>query len=156
MRPGTALLGLPYKPLFSDLPGAGTPSAPLRVIPAAYVTATSGTGLVHTAPAHGAEDYAAFRALSLLSPAAPLICHVDDAGAFDAGVLEVVGAEGRGLVGQAVLGDGGRAMAALLKRVGVLVKAQRIKHRYPYDWKTKQPIIMRCVSPCAAVAGGVS
>lgn len=46
------------------------------------------------------------------------------------------------MVGKEVLGDGGKAIVGLLKDLGVLKKVQRIKHRYPYDWKTDKPIIV--------------
>lgn len=73
-----------------------------------------------------------------------MLCHVDDSGKFDAGVAEVVGAErAETLVGQEVLKGGGKAAVELLKEVGALLKIQRVKHRYPYDWKTKEPIIVR-------------
>lgn len=123
------------------------PSKPLKIIPATHVTADSGTGLVHCAPGHGAEDYNAFRALGLLSSGQPITCHVGEGGKFTPGVVSVVGeAAGEKLVGQEVLQDGSKAVVELLKELGCLVKIKRIKHRYPYDWKTDQPIIVTCVS----------
>lgn len=143
---GFDLLNASYLPIFSTLPNAPVPSAPLRILHAPHVTADSGTGLVHCAPAHGAEDYAAFRGQGLLPPGARMLCHVDDTGAFSADVEEVVGKDRAGtLLGKEVLKDGGRAAVELLKEVGALVKVQRVKHRYPYDWKTNEPIIVRYV-----------
>ena len=46
------------------------------------------------------------------------------------------------MVGREVLDEGGKAMVSLLKELGVLRKIQRIKHRYPYDWKTDKPVIV--------------
>jgi isoleucyl-tRNA synthetase len=141
--PGTDLVGLEYHPIFSSITPGSTPAAPLRVFAASYVTASSGTGLVHTAPAHGAEDYATFRNLGLLSKEKGMICHVDDDGCFDTGVKDVLGDKGDQLIGKEVLDTGSRTIIGLLKEADALLKIKRIKHKYPYDWKTKKPVIMR-------------
>jgi isoleucyl-tRNA synthetase len=130
-----------YTPIFSPLlPG----SAPLKIISAPHVTSESGTGLVHCAPAHGAEDYQAFLALGLISSANNMVCHVDKEGKFTTDVMEVVGKRAESLIGQEVLIGGSKAVVDLLQSIGALVKIQRIKHRYPYDWKTNKPIIVTC------------
>jgi isoleucyl-tRNA synthetase len=144
--PGTDLVGLDYHPLFSSLPSSKRPSAPLRILSASYVTASSGTGLVHLAPAHGGEDYATFRSLNLPAGKKTMLCHVDDKGRFTTGVHDVLGEKGEHLVGQDVLDNGSKTVVALLKEAGALLKIKRIKHKYPYDWKTKEPIIMRCAA----------
>lgn len=101
---------------------------------------------MHCAPAHGGEDYQAFLALNLLSSSNPMICHVNAEGKFTAEVANVVGdTAAASLVGQEVLTKGSKAVVELLKGNGSLVKIQLIKHRYPYDWKTNEPIIMTCV-----------
>jgi len=138
------LVGLLYKPVFT----ASTHL--LKIIHAPHVTALSGTGLVHCAPAHGAEDYDAFRALGLLSLTAntsnSLLCHVNSKGQFTHDVADVVGSEfAKRLAGKDVLGDGNKEMVMLLKDMEKIVKIERIKHRYPYDWKTNEPIIVTWV-----------
>ena len=45
-----------------------------------------------------------------------------------------------------MLGDGGRAVVELLKGIGAVMKVKRIKHRYPYDWKSDKPVIIMYVS----------
>jgi isoleucyl-tRNA synthetase len=138
---GTDLVGAQYRSLFSPIPGSKT--TPLEIIAASHVTSESGSGLVHCAPAHGAEDYLAFRALGLLQGSTDIICHVDDAGKFSSDVADVVGEEAAQLlVGQEVLKGGSKAIVGLLESTGSLVKIQKIKHRYPYDWKTGEPIIV--------------
>ncbi|KAF9559444.1 isoleucyl-tRNA synthetase [Agrocybe pediades] len=142
---GKDLIGATYKPIFSFS------SQPLKVIHAPHVTSLSGTGLVHCAPAHGAEDYEAFRSLDLLPPSTSttsnLICHVDGQGKYTPEVAEVVGPVlAERLVGKEVLGDGNKEMVMLLKEAQKIVKIQRIKHRYPYDWKTDKPIIVTATS----------
>ncbi|KAJ7096704.1 tRNA synthetases class I-domain-containing protein [Mycena belliarum] len=137
---GSELVGASYIPIFAPL----CPNLPtLKIIAASHVTAASGTGLVHTAPAHGADDYSAFRALGLSNE---IVCHVGGAGEFTSAVVDTVGEAGKILVGEGVLDSGSRKVVDLLKEVGALVKIQRIKHRYPYDWRTNQPIIMTSTS----------
>lgn len=143
---GSDLVGLAYRPLF---PNSGVQSVQYKIIPAPHVTSASGTGLVHCAPAHGAEDYNAFRALGLLPRSAEILCHVDLAGKFTDGITQVLGEEcGRALVGLEVLYRGGKAMVEVLRTLdgangnGRLVKEEKVKHRYPYDWKTGKPVIV--------------
>ncbi|TFK41606.1 tRNA synthetases class I-domain-containing protein [Crucibulum laeve] len=141
---GSELLGASYLPIFTPL---SLSSTPLKILPASHVTSESGTGLVHCAPAHGAEDYNVFRALGLISSSHTMICHVNDAGKFSSDVADVVGeAAAQKLIGQEVLGNGSKAIVELLKEIGCLVKIKRIKHRYPYDWKTSKPIIVTATS----------
>ncbi|EDR09531.1 uncharacterized protein LACBIDRAFT_318681 [Laccaria bicolor S238N-H82] len=141
---GSELIDLRYTAIFSKLVPA---SEPLKIISASHVTAESGTGLVHCAPAHGAEDYHAFLSLGLISTSHNIICHVDKEGQFNRNVADVVGDDAAGkLVGRAVLTDGSRAVVELLREMGSLVKIQRVKHRYPYDWKTNEPIIVTATS----------
>ncbi|KAF8157025.1 tRNA synthetases class I-domain-containing protein [Crassisporium funariophilum] len=144
---GSDLVGISYKPIFPSPPPSSSSSPLLKIIPASHVTALSGTGLVHCAPSHGAEDYAAFRSLGLISSSLQMICHVDHRGAFTPDIAEVVGEEAaKKLVGKEVLGEGNKEMVGLLKELGSVVKVERLKHRYPYDWKTKEPIIVTATS----------
>jgi len=96
-----------------------------------YITTESGTGLVHTAPGHGVEDYQTGLkyGLELLSP-------VDDAGKFTAEA-------GEDLVGKSVLSDGNDAVIEMMKAAGALLKVEPYGHKYPYDWRTKKPTIFR-------------
>ena len=150
--PGSDLVGATYRPIFASLHESYVTSPSLPVIASAHVTNDSGTGLVHCAPAHGAEDYAIMQSLGLISssptptPAADssrtIVCHVNGLGQFTEDVADVVGKEAASeLVAKDVLGDGGRAIVALLTKIGALRKVQRFKHRYPYDWKTDKPVI---------------
>ncbi len=101
------------------------------VIGGDYINTLSGTGLVHTAPGHGLDDYATGMKHGL-----PLLSPVDDAGKF---TIEA-GAE---FVGLDVLGDGNTAVISSLKARGVLIKELLYTHKYPYDWRTKKPTIVR-------------
>ncbi|KAF8630473.1 hypothetical protein AX15_002904 [Amanita polypyramis BW_CC] len=143
--PGAELVGLSYVPLFNSK--TGTTTTTMEVIPASHVTAESGTGLVHCAPAHGVEDYIAFRCLGHLSNMDDMICHVDSEGKFSKDVAAVVGLEAtRLLLGREVLAEGGKAIVEMLREMGHLVKIKRTKHRYPYDWRTNKPIIVMATS----------
>ncbi|KAG2137399.1 tRNA synthetases class I-domain-containing protein [Suillus bovinus] len=151
---GADLVGAQFRSVFSSIHPSGSMSA--KIIAAAHVTSESGSGLVHCAPAHGAEDYLAFRSLGLLQGPTDIICHVDDAGKFSPDVAHVVGEEAaQTLVGQEVLKGGNKAIVNLLESTGSLVKVQRIKHRYPYDWKTGEPIIVTATSQWFANLDGI-
>ena len=137
---GTDLIDLSYVPIFNS---KAQSTMAMKIIPASHVTADSGTGLVHCAPAHGAEDYMAFRSLGLISNLENMICHVNADGNFTKDVASVVGQKAAMLLlGQQVLGEGGRAIVEMLKKMERLVKVKRTKHRYPYDWRTDKPIIV--------------
>jgi isoleucyl-tRNA synthetase len=106
-----------------------------------YVTTESGTGLVHTAPGHGQEDYIVGQryGLSILAP-------VDDNGNFtqEAGLF----------AGLNVLGDGNKAVINALQEVGCLLKEEAYQHKYPYDWRTKKPTIFRATEQWFASVEG--
>ncbi|KAI0065258.1 isoleucyl-tRNA synthetase [Artomyces pyxidatus] len=152
---GSDLVGSSYKPLFSLVAPSST-ATPLHIIPSTHVTPDSGTGLVHCAPAHGVEDYNVCRSLNLITSENNIVCHVGEKGEFTEKVIDVVGPEsGKLLVGKKVLNDGSRAIVGLLQQLGVLIKTQRIKHRYPYDWKTDKPVIVTSTSQWFANLDGI-
>ncbi len=103
------------------------------VLTADFVTMDSGTGAVHIAPGHGADDYALGMAknLAILSP-------VDDHGRFtdEAGLPK--------LTGKYVF-DANRDIVELLRERGMLIAEQTFHHSYPYCWRSKTPIIFRNV-----------
>ncbi|PBK70887.1 isoleucyl-tRNA synthetase [Armillaria solidipes] len=137
---GSNLIGAYCKPIFSH-------GSSKRIIRASHVTSESGTGLVHCAPAHGVEDYNTFRDQGLLAGTESMLCHVGCEGEFKADVADVVGDTAtQSLVGKSVLEDGSRAVVNLLKETNNLVKIERFKHKYPYDWRTDKPIIVTATS----------
>ena len=132
---GEMLLGTTYKhPLYdrvSEVVGGGD-----------YITTESGTGLVHTAPGHGQEDYQTGLkyGLELLSP-------VDDVGKF---TIEA----GERFVGLSVLKEGNTAIIDALSGENALLRVEDYGHKYPYDWRTKKPTIFRATDQWfASVAG---
>ena len=134
---GSELVDLHYSPLFPS-----SPVAPFKIIPASFVSPETGTGIVHCAPAHGAEDYTVLHSLHLFDTH-PLLCHVDSEGRYSKDVCDVIGMErGQRLVGLPVLTQGTSVVIEQLKEMGVLLNETSIKHRYPYDWKTDKPVIV--------------
>ena len=106
-----------------------------------HVSAESGTGLVHTAPAHGPEDYGLFLSRGLTES---ITCAVDGEGRFTSDVIAMTDTNiGQRLVGKEVLWGGNKEVITILKENGHLLAEEKVKHRYPYDWKTDQPIIVR-------------
>ena len=94
-----------------------------------HVTLDAGTGLVHTSPGHGEDDYFAWKKYSndIISP-------VDDRGVMTA---DAPGFEG-------VFYDKVNPMVTdLLEKNGALLKLEFFTHSYPHDWRTKKPIIYR-------------
>lgn len=72
-----------------------------------------------------------------------MICHIDTEARFTDNVQEVVGSEAaQELVGTSIWDEGVQAVIGLVQRVGALVKVKRLKHRYPYDWKTDKPVVI--------------
>ncbi|KAE8223042.1 hypothetical protein CF319_g3861 [Tilletia indica] len=132
--PGASLLDSTYRHPFLAAAASSRP-----ILAANFVTATSGTGLVHCAPAHGSDDYELCRAQGLLAREG-LFSPVDDDGRYTADV-----GEGR-LIGLDVLGPGGREVMTILEERGALLSEVPIVHKYPYDWRSKKPVITRATS----------
>ncbi|XP_065689968.1 isoleucine--tRNA ligase, mitochondrial [Patagioenas fasciata] len=110
------------------------PTIPGRVsplLPANHVTMAKGTGLVHTAPAHGMEDYSVASHHQLSTD-----CLVDEGGFF----TEAAGPQ---LKNKNVLEEGNEAVIQMLQAAGSLLKEEKYVHSYPYDWRTKKPMIIR-------------
>ncbi|GAA5908415.1 hypothetical protein JCM6882_007930 [Rhodosporidiobolus microsporus] len=149
--PGSALLSTTYTTPLSTTPSAPS-SHPRPLIPASYVTSTTGTGLVHTAPAHGVDDWEAYRAYqSARLPAGQALpdtlCAVDAEGRLDETLRSLVDGEvAERLVGKEVLGKGTEEVIAVLEERGCLLKEEKVTHKFPYDWRTKKPVIFRASS----------
>lgn len=106
-----------------------------------YITTESGTGLVHTAPGHGQEDYIVGLRYGL-----PILAPVDDNGNFTEEAGEFAGLN--------VLGDGNQAVIDALSAAGSLLKEEAYPHKYPYDWRTKKPTIFRATEQWFASVEG--
>jgi isoleucyl-tRNA synthetase len=100
------------------------------VVGADYVTLEDGTGLVHTAPGHGLEDYH-----TGLREGLDIYCPVLPDGTFD----ETAPAW---LVGKSVW-DGNPLVIDHLKSSGTMLADEMVAHSYPHDWRSKTPTIFR-------------
>ncbi len=94
-----------------------------------HVTIDAGTGLVHTAPAHGLEDYAIGMRYNL-----PVENPVDDNGRFFARIP---------MVGGMSVWDANKIVIEILTNNGNLRSSDRLNHSYPHCWRHKSPVIFR-------------
>jgi isoleucyl-tRNA synthetase len=101
-----------------------------RIVAADYVTLEDGTGLVHTAPGHGHDDY-----LTGLAEGVEIYTPVLDDGTFDDTVPEW-------LQGVSVW-DANETVPDRLRDSGHLIAAADYEHSYPHDWRSKTPVIFR-------------
>jgi isoleucyl-tRNA synthetase len=94
-----------------------------------HVTLDSGTGLVHTAPGHGYEDFVVGSryGLKVLTP-------VDEAGIFTSEAPNYAGRQVFA-ANDAIVND--------LRAAGALLHAEQVSHSYPHCWRCKQPVIFR-------------
>jgi isoleucyl-tRNA synthetase len=118
---GALLDGLPLRHPFYD--------RQVPVIVGEHVTLEAGTGLVHTAPAHGLEDFVIGSRYGL-----PVDNPVGDHGRFFDGVP---------LVGGMSVWDANDVVLERLDGNGTLLHREKLRHSYPHCWRHKTPIIFR-------------
>ncbi len=130
---------------FRGLPGAdGYWDFDVPVLPADYVTEDAGTGFVHTAPGHGADDYNTFVKYKAVFEACgtrevPHTVSPDSSYYPDVPFF----------AGQRIYDDKGKdgganeAVVRKLAEAGALVARGRLKHQYPHSWRSKAPLLFR-------------
>ena len=123
---GAALENLPLQHPFYDR------SVP--VICGEHVTLEAGTGLVHTAPAHGVDDYLVGQKYHL-----PTDNPVGDDGKFFASVLPA----GEHAIAGLSVWQANPLVLQTLEASGHLLHSEKLKHSYPHCWRHKSPIIFR-------------
>lgn len=102
------------------------------VINADHVTLDAGTGLVHTAPGHGEDDYKAGMNYGL-----PVVSVLDERG--------IMNENAEGFAG--VFYDKANPMVTkALEEKGALLKLDFFTHSYPHDWRTKKPVVFRATT----------
>jgi len=122
---GWELEGMTYKhPLYDRIS---------PVILGDHVTLEDGTGLVHTAPGHGEDDFNVGQKYGL-----DVFCPVDEQG-------NMTKAAGERFAGLFVEDCNGEVIKAL-NELGVLLAQNNITHSYPHDWRTGKPVIFRATS----------
>jgi isoleucyl-tRNA synthetase len=133
-----ALRGVRYRHPFVAAPRA---EGDYRLLFARHATLEAGTGLVHTAPGHGAEDYAVGRdeGLEIFAP-------VDAAGRYTDEVPRWVGLK--------VFEANPKIVSALAEEGFLLNKpGETLRHQYPHCWRCKNPVIFRATSQWFARLG---
>lgn len=120
---GSDLKDIPYTPLF-DFENVEIGH---KVVTADYVSAESGTGIVHIAPAYGEEDYKVVKenGLSFLNV-------VDEKGKYTS---DVIGFEGR------FVKDCDVDIVRNLSEKGLLYSKERYEHSYPHCWRCDSPLL---------------
>ena len=106
---------------------------PAPVLTADFVTMDTGTGCVHIAPGHGADDFQLGKARGL-----DILCPVDDLGLFteECGVIAWVGKP---------VFEANPLVVEHVKSKGALLGVTPYQHSYPHCWRSKTPIIFRAV-----------
>ena len=126
---GSAIIGLKYvHPLLEEVPAHLEHKPPAHtIVGAEFVTMEEGTGCVHTAPAHGPEDFEAGRKIGLpiFNPVAPNGYFTKDGGRFAGGYFK----------------DVSNQVIKLLEEKGLLLKHDTIRHNYPHCWRCGSPLI---------------
>ena len=131
--PGALLKDMVFEhPLFHAHAGFARFS---RVIPANYVGLDTGTGIVHSAPAYGVDDFQSWR----------------DDGQSDADILNPVMGDGRYVEGLPLFGGqhiwkANPIIVEALRGCGSLMREKKYGHSYMHCWRHKSPIIYRATS----------
>ena len=130
--PASEIVGLSYRRPFDwvDARKYGTDEQVARawkVYAADFVTSADGTGIVHTAPAFGADDYQLGQAQGL-----PVLHPVDDRGAFRADIP---------LVGGVFVKDADTDLVIELKKRGRVFRSSKEEHSYPHCWRCQSPLL---------------
>ncbi|WP_460449180.1 isoleucine--tRNA ligase [Alsobacter sp. SYSU BS001988] len=131
-------------------PFAGLPEAKgyydfkVPMLPADYVTDDAGTGFVHSAPGHGADDYVTFisnRQVFAEAGTDEVPHTIGPDGAYYPAVPFFAGA--RVIDDKGKDGDANKRVIEKLAEVGAIVARGRLQHSYPHSWRSKAPLIFR-------------
>jgi len=109
---------------------------PFKVIPGDFVTTEDGTGIVHTAPAFGADDFKAGKKNNL-----GILTLVDREGKFVDGVGEFSGRFVKDYKDDPHYTDVNVDIAVKLKKENRAFKVEKYEHNYPHCWRTDKPVI---------------
>ncbi|MFP2925907.1 isoleucine--tRNA ligase [Pyxidicoccus sp. 3LG] len=151
-RKGSELVGLRYVPPFDvyyqragdvrlPLKAGGEDVMAWRVLGADFVTLGSGTGIVHTAPAFGEDDYEAYRKdreRFVRPDAVELFCAVKPDGTFSEEVPLVAGR---------FVKDADKDIQRNLKERALLLHAEQYRHEYPFCWRADDDPLIQYARP---------
>ncbi|MGR4064377.1 MAG: isoleucine--tRNA ligase, partial [Vulcanimicrobiaceae bacterium] len=121
---GETLDGLSVRHPFMDRDSA--------VVPADYVDLETGTGAVHTAPGHGADDFDTGMKYGL-----PILNPVDASGHFTAEAGPYAGRQ---------IFEANATIVADLRASGALLREEKYEHSYPHCWRCHNPVIFRATA----------
>ena len=124
---GTELLGNRYLPIFDYARQEFNEEQAWKIIPASYVTIDDGTGIVHTAPAYGADDYDACAKAQI-----PMFNPIDRDGCFTEQVPEFSGQWFK---------EADKGIAKAIKEKGLMFRHETYEHNYPFDWRKGTPLM---------------
>ena len=110
---------------------------PVPLLDGDHVTDDTGTGFVHTAPGHGADDYVIW----MEKVGGPIPFTVDADGFYTKDAPGFTGK--RVITDKGEKGDANDAVIRALSEAGALISRGRLKHQYPHSWRSKKPIIFR-------------
>jgi len=135
---GSQLEGCRYQQLLSYDGNAASISGgdPFRVICGDFVTTEDGTGIVHTAPAFGADDYKVGKANNI-----GFLVMVDKEGKFVDGLGELSGRYVKNYKDEIDYKEVDVDIAISLKTKGQAFKVEKYAHTYPHCWRTDKPIL---------------
>ena len=135
---GRDLDGLRYEQLIPHEANSAEKSGgdPFRVVTGDFVTTEDGTGIVHTAPAFGADDYKVGKQNNL-----GIINLVDRQGKFVEGLGELSGRHVKDYTNDPDHKDVDVDIAVALKTSGHAFKVEKYEHSYPHCWRTDKPIV---------------
>ncbi len=128
---GSELAGKSYEPLFPFF-GERKAEGAFKVLPGTFVTAESGTGIVHTAPAFGEDDFALGKEFGI-EPADP----VDGDGCFTEQVPPYAGQ---------MVKDADKQIISDLKAAGKILRHDTYVHSYPFCYRSDTPLIYKTIS----------
>lgn len=120
-----------YEPLFPHFKDKKSEGA-FRILLGEYVTASDGTGLVHTAPAFGEEDFEICRKYKI-----PIVDPTDFEGKFTEELPEFKGLN---------IKDADKEIIKYLKAKNAIVKHETLVHSYPFCWRSDTPLMNKAIS----------
>lgn len=138
---GAQLAGLQYR---NRLQGQSAPPQP--ILHTDFVTADSGTGLVHMAPGHGQDDYDACSKIGIEA-----FAPITDEGFF---TKDAFPEDPERLTSAPSILEGG-SQAVLDILADDVLRTHKLIHKYPYDWRTKEPVVSRATAQWFADVGSI-
>eukprot|EP00548_Thalassiothrix_antarctica_P003064 CAMPEP_0194147160 /NCGR_PEP_ID=MMETSP0152-20130528/22553_1 /TAXON_ID=1049557 /ORGANISM="Thalassiothrix antarctica, Strain L6-D1" /LENGTH=1139 /DNA_ID=CAMNT_0038847859 /DNA_START=121 /DNA_END=3537 /DNA_ORIENTATION=+ len=133
---GKDLVGKRYRPIFDYFANTADSKEYFRVVSDKYVTDDAGTGVVHQAPAFGEDDYRVCLAHGIITKGKDIPCPIDDNGWFTDLIEPVKGVHVK---------KADDTLIKLMDDNGRLVSKDKLKHSYPFCWRSDTPLIYKAV-----------